>query len=203
MTDRQRAFHRLAPHLVDMDVSDDGVISYADRRFVLFHTQMFARLFEQMAEVTGPAIERKITEFGVHAGQRIASKMDAAFSDPSVRDLLRLLVASGGDVGALLAVRSTDTQASIEKILGYGMYAGWNGDVAIVTYAANEELVVHAHNPFEADSYGETGDQECAFILGALKGILLYYWDVDELTVMEETCECDGSDYCRIVVQRA
>lgn len=201
MTEKQRAFHRLAPHLVDMDVSDDGVIAYADRRFVLFHTPMFARLFEQMKDVTGPIIERKIEEFGVHAGKQIAAKMDDAFKDVSVQEIVRLLFASGFDIDALLAIRATGDEAMIEKICGYGMHAGWCGEIAIPAYEENERFVLDAQNSFESDSYGETGDQECAFLPGALKGMLLYYWDVDDLTVREETCECDGSDYCRIVVE--
>lgn len=201
MTEIQRSFHRLAPHLVELDVADDGVIAYADRRFVLFHTRMFARLFEQMEDVTGPIIERKIEEFGVHAGQQIAAKMDAAFQDVSVRDLVRLLFASGFDIGSLNAIRSTDTTDMLEKIAGYGMHAGWFGEVDIVEYETDERLVAHISNSFEADSYGETGDQECAFIPGTLKGILMYYWNVDDLTVTEETCECDGSAHCQIVVQ--
>ncbi|MDY6777496.1 MAG: hypothetical protein SVU32_02425, partial [Candidatus Nanohaloarchaea archaeon] len=101
MSEIQQAFYRLAPHIVDFEPSDEGVIEYGNRRFVFFHTRMFAALFEKMEEVAGPVIRTRIRRFGEEAGQEIAGKLDSQFRETGLFDALQLLVASGFDTGSL------------------------------------------------------------------------------------------------------
>lgn len=202
MTKVQHAFYRMAPHIVDFTVDDDGQISYAGRRFVFFHTDMFARLFEHMEAVAGPVIQSEIEDFGEAAGKQIASKMDASFRESTLLDAIKLFVQSGFDYQALKVLRRTDNQAMIEKILGLGMYDGWIGEVEINTYEDGEKMVVQAANTFESYSYGESEESQCVFLQGVIKGILAHYWNTDDLTVREDMCRCTGHDTCRMVVER-
>lgn len=202
MTQRQQAFHKLAPHLVDFTVNRKGKIQYADRRFVYFHTHMFSRLINNMRDVTGPVIDKEILEFGETAGRQIASKLDSKFKDSSLSDLLRLLVSSGFNIPALRKIASQDDRAQIEKIFGLGMYDGWIGKITIAEYSPDDRTAVfEASNTFESESHGETGETECSFISGVLKGILTYYWDTDNLQVEETQCRSEGEDRCRLRVE--
>jgi len=199
MTERQQAFRRLAPHLVDFSVDDAGDRAYAGRRFVFFHTTMFAELFEDMRDVAGPVIDTRISAFGRRAGQQIAAKLDAEFSDSSAFDILRLLVASGFDVSGLLSISDDDDRAQMEKIFGLGSHDGWVGRIEVVEYEAGEQAVFRAENTFESSSYGETGETQCRFIKGVISGILAYFWET-ETSVEEQACACAGADACRVHV---
>lgn len=201
MTDVQHAFYRLAPHIVDLAVDDDGTRAFAGRRFVFFQTKLFAHLFEDMREVTGPVVDSLIQNFGEQAGHDIASKMDAQFRDSGLLAAVKLLVASRFDWRALNAIRPTDTETMIEKIFGLGIFDGWIGDVTIEAYdEAERTMRVRAENTFESYSYGDTGETQCAFLQGVLKGMLTYYWEEDGLVVQEEACRCAGDDACLMVV---
>jgi predicted hydrocarbon binding protein len=201
MTERQQAFHKLAPHLVDFTVSRKGKIQYAGRRFVYFHTPMFSKLINNMREVTGPVIDKEIHEFGETAGRQIASKLDHTFKESSLSDLLRLLVSSGFNIPALRKIASQDDRAQIEKIFGLGMYDGWVGEVLIKEYSPEDKTAVfEASNTFESESHGKTGETECSFIAGVLTGILSYYWDTDSLEAEETQCRCQGEDTCQLRV---
>lgn len=202
MTERQQAFRQLAPHLVDFSADDDGARTYAGRRFVFFHTTMFAELFEDMKDVAGPVIDTRISAFGQQAGHQIAAKLDAEFSDSSVLDILRLLAASGFDLSSLLKISDTDDHAQMEKIFGLGSFDGWVGDITVLEYEDGEQARFRAENTFESSSYGETGETECRFIPGVIGGILAYFWDT-ETSVTEEGCACTGADACQVLVTAA
>ncbi len=203
MVDVQSAFYRVAPHIVDLSVSDDGEIGFAGRRFVFFHTKMFATLFEHMADVAGPVVHGRVEAFGEKAGRQIASKLDDEFRSAGLLDAARLLVRSGFDVAAVRALRQNDTLSQIQKIFGLGTFDGWVGTVAVDDYVEGERLAVTAENTFESYSYGAGDDADqprCRFLRGVLAGIVGYYWDVDDVAVEEETCRAAGSDACRMVV---
>lgn len=203
MGDVQDSFYRLAPHLLDTALDEDGTIDYAGRRFVWFHTDVFATLFDIMEEVAGDGIEERIEEFGYVAGQNIAEKMDQEFKDVGLLEVVKLVVASGFDIGGVRDIAPTDDMAQINKIWGYGRYVGWTGHVGIEEYEEGERAVFAAKNSFEADSYGDTGEQECSFVPGVLKGIVSYYWGEEDLAAREEDCECAGDDACRTVIEHA
>lgn len=198
MTERQQAFHDLAPRIVDLDVSNNGLVSYADRRLVFFHTKMFATLFKNMEDVAGPVIQRKIKEFGSQAGKSIASKLDQQFKESTKFDELKLVIQSR-DMSALRKISDTSDLAQIEKIFGLGTYDGWVGDVEIEEYEEDTKAVLSAANTFEAESYGQTGQKECRFLTGVIEGILEYFWDT-EVTAEETRCACEGADSCRVEV---
>jgi predicted hydrocarbon binding protein len=202
MSDVQEAFYRLAPHILDAEVSDDGTIEFADRRFVYFHTDMFSTLFEKMKEVGGPVIDRKIQEFGDEAGHGIAAKMDAEFESVNIRDALSLLQDSGFDIGGVRELGKTDTRSQIEKIFGYGRHVGWIGPAEILEYDDGTEIRIATTNTFESTSYGQTGNKECSFLTGVLKGMMAYFWDTEDLHVEETSCACEGEDRCIMVVRR-
>ncbi|MCJ7429446.1 MAG: 4-vinyl reductase [Candidatus Nanohaloarchaeota archaeon QJJ-5] len=202
MSDIQDAFYDLAPHMIDIAVDDDGTIEYAGQRFVFFHTDMFAELFENMREVAGPVIDTKIKEFGYQAGQYIAERMDDAFNGLQPVMMLRLLVGTGFDIGTLKTIAPTDNRSQFEKIAGYGKYVGWLGDFSFEEYEDNERLVLTAKNTFESYSYGETGETQCMFLRHTFRGIVAYYWDADEIQVKETACQCKGDTVCRMVIER-
>lgn len=202
MVSPQEAFYRLAPHTVGMDVSEDGEIRYAGRRFVFFHTRMFADLFENMEDVAGPVIEEKIEEFGEAAGKDIATRLDDELSDTTRLDALKLLFRSGFALRTVLALAKDTPRAQIEKIFGLGRYDGWIGPVDILEYDEGERAVFSVANTFESDSYGATGSQECRFMRGVLKSILEHFWDVEPLHVEETACISSGDGRCRMVVSR-
>jgi len=130
MTERQQAFHDLAPRVVDLDVSNNGIVSYAGRRLVFFHTDMVAKLFQNMEDLAGPIMQRKIKEFGSEAGHTIASKLDAEFRDSSKFEDLQLLL-DPPELDKLRSIQDTSNIGQIEKILGLSTYDGWIGDVDI------------------------------------------------------------------------
>ncbi len=202
MSDVQEAFYRLAPHILDAQVDDDGQIEFADRRFVYFHTTMFSRLFEKMEDVAGPVIDRKIQEFGHEAGHGIAAKMDAEFESVNIRDALSILTDSGFDIGGVRELKKTDTRAQIEKIFGYGRHVGWIGPAEILDYDEDRTIRISTENAFESTSYGTTGNKECKFLTGVLKGMMAYFWDTSDLHAEETSCACEGDDRCIMVVQR-
>lgn len=199
MSDIQESFRRLAPHLMDSSVDEDGTVSFADRRFVYLHTAMVSELFSRMEEVAGPVIRSRIELFGEEAGLDIAGKMDEEFRDVGFREMLRLLRDSGYSIQDIATIRPTDPESQMQKIFGYGSHVGWVGDVDLETYERGEEAVFLAHNTFEAASYGETGGLECRFIKGVLKGIVAYFWDAD-VEIEETACACQGGDHCRFEV---
>jgi hypothetical protein len=190
MPETQEAFYRLAPHLIDTSVSNDGRIEYAGRRFVFFHSKMFATLFENMEEVTGPVIHQQIQKFGFKAGKEIASKMDAEFRDIGVVDILTLLLKSRFSILDILRIAPANDRAQIEKIFGYGRRVGWIGAIDILVYETGHAKFRFKNETFEAFSYGKTGKKECKFSTGVVKGLCAYYWDNDDLEVVHEKCHC-------------
>ncbi|MDY6778122.1 MAG: hypothetical protein SVU32_05615 [Candidatus Nanohaloarchaea archaeon] len=202
MGDPQESFYKLAPHLVDSEVSSDGKIQYADRRFVFFHSDMFAELFDNMEDVAGPVIQRKVKDFGFQAGKEIAEKMDEDFKDVGLLELLRLLFATWFDIGNMLAIRPTDPEAQMQKIFGYGRYVGWLGPATILEYEEGH-AVFRFEDTFESYSYGETGEVECRFTTGVIKGLCAFYWNDDDLEAEHEKCRCKGDEYGKTVIQRA
>ena len=202
MTEIQDAFYDLAPEIIDIDVDEDGRIEYAGQRFVFFHTDMFAELFENMREVAGPVIDSEITEFGYQAGQYIAERMDKAFKTKSPVKMLRLLVATGFDVGTLRTLAPTDNQSQMAKIAGYGKYVGWLSEFEFDEYEEEERVVFLVSNSFESYSYGESDEAKCMFLQHTFRGIVGYFWETDDLTVEETDCRCKGDDVCRMVIER-
>jgi len=196
MTERQQAFHDLAPRVVDLDVSNNGIVSYAGRRLVFFHTDMVAKLFQNMEDLAGPIMQRKIKEFGSEAGHTIASKLDAEFRDSSKFEDLQLLL-DPPELDKLRSIQDTSNIGQIEKILGLSTYDGWIGDVDIEDYEDGKQAVFLIRNSFESASHGETGEKECSFFTGVIEGILTYFWDTS-VTAEETSCTCEGTDTCRI-----
>lgn len=199
MGDVQEAFYSLAPHLLDTSVDTDGTIHFADRLFVYFHTEMFATLFDNMEDVAGPVIRRKIKAFGEDAGQQIAAKMDAEFEDTSIKEVAGLLNDSGFDLAAIKQLGKTDDHAQIEKIFGYGRHVGWVGQSTIETHE-DGTMMIHAENTFESASNGETGKKECRFLTGVIQGMMQHFWDRDNITADEKQCACQGHDRCTFEV---
>lgn len=199
----QEAFYRLVPHLVDIDVDDDGTIKYAGTRFVFFRTAIFADLIEAMRDVAGPVIERKIQDFGVQAGKDIAARMDREFKDTSPIEIIKLLFETGFNLSDILDIKPTDSEAQINKIYGYGRYVGWVGGVDTIEYSPGERYEIKWDNSFESYSHGETGQPECRFITGVLKGLCATYWELEpeKLSVTEEACISEGADQCHVIVE--
>lgn len=196
MTERQQAFYELAPRIVDLTVSNNGLIEFADRRLVLFHTEMFAKLFQNMEDVAGPVIQRKIEDFGEQAGKTIANRLDTEFKEANLFDQLKLIL-QAQDMDKLRKISDTSDLAQIEKIFGLGTYDGWAGNIDIVEYEENERMVLEAENTFESSSYGETGQKQCRFLTGVIAGILEYFWETD-VTADETACACEGGDTCQV-----
>ncbi|MFB6204604.1 MAG: hypothetical protein ABEJ75_03085 [Candidatus Nanohaloarchaea archaeon] len=210
MADVRDSFYRLAPYLTESEPDENGVIEYSDRRFVFFHTKMFAQLFQEMEEVAGPVIRSRIKRFGENAGHYIASKMDEDFRDVSVTDIVKLAFESGFDLESIRGISPTDELSQMEKIFGYGSHVGWLGDVDVVEYEAGERAEFKFYNSFESYSYQEcadertceTGGANCKFLTGVIKGIVGYYWENEDLTAEETQCAADsGHDSCRMVVK--
>lgn len=190
MSKTQEAFFRLAPHLINTNVSNDGTIEYAGRRFVFFHTKMFARFFENMEEVTGPVIHQQIQKFGFKAGKEIAAKMDDEFRDIGPIEILKLLIRSRFSILDILRIAPVNDKAQMEKIFGYGRRVGWVGEIEIMEYETGHAKFQFKDPSFEAFSYGDTGKKECKFSNGVVKGLCAYYWDNDDLEVVHEKCHC-------------
>jgi predicted hydrocarbon binding protein len=200
MSEKQNAFYDLAPLLVDTEVDENGVAEFADRRFVYFHTDMFAQLFENMKQVAGPVVDREISQFGFHAGKFIGEEMDEEFKDVSVTKILGLVYKSGFNISAIKKISDTDNLSQIEKISGYGKYVGWLGDMDFSEYEDGEKVVLEVENTFESDSYGETGEKQCKFMRNTFAGIMSYYWENDDVNVEETKCRSEGHDKCRMVI---
>jgi predicted hydrocarbon binding protein len=200
MAETQEAFYNLAPLLVDAEVDGDGRIEFSDRRFVFFHSHMFAELFEKMEDVAGPVINQQIKKFGYEAGQNIGEKMDESFKDTSLMEILKLLFQSGFDLSSLGELSDTDDKSQILKIAGYAKHVGWLGDLEFEEYDDGVRSVIVYENSFEAYSHGETGEKECIFLRHVMRGIFEYYWN-QELTVEETRCISEGSDNCRVVIE--
>jgi predicted hydrocarbon binding protein len=196
MTERQQAFHDLAPRVVDLDVSNNGLVSYAGRRLVFFHTDMIAELFKNLEDLAGPIMQRKIKEFGAGAGHTMASKLDAEFRDSSKFEDLQLIL-DPPELDKLRSIEDTSNLGQIEKILGLSTYDGWVGDVDIEDYEDGKQATFIVTNSFEAASHGQTGEKQCRFFTGVIEGILEYFWDTD-VTAEETSCACEGDDTCRI-----
>lgn len=202
MVEVQDAFYRLSPYLVDSEPDSKGEIDFSGRRFVFFHTDMFARLFEEMEDVAGPVIKSRIKQFGVEAGKTIGKKMDKDFEETSTIETLKLLVETGFNLSDLKAIAPTDSRSQFEKILGYGRFVGWFGKAEIHDYEDGEIVRIETANNFESSSYGETGEKQCKFILGVLEGLMLHFWDEEELESEEEQCYCEGpASSCILVVR--
>jgi len=195
--DSSDAFYRLAPHLIDLGVDEEGIRSYASRRFVFMDTNVFAKIFDNMEEVAGPVIQQKIEEFGERAGENIGRKMDAEFSDTSSKQAIGLIWKSRFDIEGVKALKPTDSRSQLQKILGYGTFVGWLGETEIEEYEDEEKIRIKAYNTFESYSYGRTGRKECKFLLGVLKGLSSYFWEKD-VEGEEVGCKCESidRDYC-------
>jgi len=195
--DSYNAFYRLAPHLIDLDVDEEAVRSYANRRFVFMDTNVFAKIFHNMEDVAGPVIQSRIQEFGERAGKNIGGKMDAQFNETSNKEILSLLWKSGFDVGGVKALKPTDNESQLKKILGYGTFVGWLGRTEIEEYEDGEKIRIKAYNTFESYSYGTTGRKECKFLLGVLIGLSSYFWE-KEVEGEEVECRCESieKEYC-------
>lgn len=210
MAEVRDSFYRLAPYLTDSEPDERGVIEYADRRFVFFHTKMFAQLFQDMEEVAGPVIQSRIKKFGENAGRYIASKMDEDFKDVSLVDVVKLVFQSGFDIESVKGISDTDDLSQVEKIFGYGSYVGWLGDVDIVEFEEGQRAEFHFYNSFESYSYAECAKEQvcendgtsCGFLTGVIKGIVAYYWDEEDLSAEETQCASNPEhDACTIVVK--
>lgn len=200
MSEKQDAFYELAPLLVDTEVDENGVAEFAGRRFVYFHTDMFAQLFENMREVAGPVVDREIGKFGFQAGNFIGEEMDEEFKDVSTIEILKLVYNSGFNISAIKKVSDTDNLSQIKKISGYGKYVGWIGDMYFEEYEDGEKTVFTVQNTFESDSYGETGEKQCNFMKQVFAGILSYYWDSDDVSAEEKHCSSEGHERCKMVI---
>lgn len=200
MSEKQDAFYELAPILVDTEVDDEGVIEFANRRFVYFHTDMFAQLFENMKDVAGPVVDRQIGKFGFQAGKFIGEEMDEQFRDVGLLEVMNLIYQSGFNISAVTKISDTDTLSQMEKISGYGKYVGWLGDMEFPEYVDGEKIVFTIKNTFESDSYGETGEKQCKFMREVFRGITSYYWETDELTTEEVQCRSEGHERCKMVI---
>ncbi|MFB6208164.1 MAG: hypothetical protein ABEJ69_02345 [Candidatus Nanohaloarchaea archaeon] len=202
MSEIQDSFYRLAPQIIDLDPSDEGVIEFSDRRFVFFYTDLFKELFDDMKEVAGPVIETRIKKFGKTAGDQIASKLDEDFKNTSVIETMKILVGSGFNVSDLKTISDSSPRAQMEKIFGLGMYDGWIGHAEVMEYQEGEELAVEAENTFESQSHGQTGETECKFLTGVVEGMTGYFWDV-EVEAEETQCACQEEySSCRIELSR-
>lgn len=201
MSEKQDAFYELAPILVDTEVDEDGVIEFAGRRFVYFHTDMFAEFFENMKDVAGPVVDREIEEFGFQAGKFIAEDMDEEFEEVSVKEVLTLIYKSGFNVSAVMKISDTDSLSQLEKISGYGKYVGWIGDINFEEYTEAEKSVFTVENTFESDSYGKTGQKQCKFMRKTFEGIFSYYWKED-LKSREVECRSEGHERCKMVIEK-
>lgn len=202
MTEIEDAFYDLTPHFIDIEVDKDGIVEFEGQRFVFFHTDMFAELFENMREVAGPVIDQEIKQFGYQAGQYIAERMDKAFHGINPVELLRLLIATGFDFRTIRAVAPTDNESQMAKIAGYGRYVGWLGNLRFKEYEDNERTVFIVENSFESYSYGETGETQCIFLRHTFRGIVAHFWETEDISVEETACRCEGNDVCRMVFER-
>lgn len=191
MKDPNEAFYKLAPELIDVDVDEEGKRDYAGRRFTFVDANVFARIFDNMEEVAGPVIRSRIKKFGETAGKEIGEKMDKEFKKVGKKQTLGLLWKSGFDISSLRAIKPTDTETQLEKIMGYGTHVGWFGDTEIEEYTENEEIRIRINNTFESYSYGVTGRKECRFILGVIEGIIEHFWTV-EVEGEELQCDCES-----------
>lgn len=200
MSEKQDAFYDLAPLLVDTEVDENGVAEFADRRFVYFHTDMFAKLFENMREVAGPVVDREIEKFGFQAGNFIGEEMDEEFKDVSAVEILKLVYNSGFNISAIKKISDTDNLSQIKKISGYGKYVGWLGDMDFLEYEDGEKVVFTVENTFESDSYGETGEKQCKFMVNTFAGIISYYWNSDDMNAEEVQCRSEGYEQCKMVI---
>lgn len=202
MSEKQDAFYELAPILVDTQADEGGVIEFAGRRFVFFHTDMFAEFFENMKDVAGPVVDREIEEFGFQAGKFIAEEMDEEFEDVSLKEVLRLVYKSGFNISAVMKISDTDSLSQLKKISGYGKYVGWLGDLDFEEYSEGEKAVFTVENTFESDSYGETGQKQCKFMRKTFEGIFSYYWENEDLSSREEECRSEGHERCKMAVEK-
>jgi predicted hydrocarbon binding protein len=202
MSEKQDAFYELAPLLVDTEVDENGLIEFAGRRFVFFHTDMFAEFFENMKEVAGPVVDREVEEFGFQAGKFIGEEMDNQFRDVSLLEVLGLIYKSGFNVSAVMKLSDTDPLSQMKKISGYGKYVGWLGDMEFLEVKKGQKIVFTIENSFESDSYGETGEKQCKFMREAFRGITSYYWETEELTTEEVECRSEGHERCKMVAKR-
>ncbi len=202
MSEVQESFYQLAPYLLDITVDGNGKRSYEGRRFVYFRTGLFSELFKSMKDVIGPVANRKIKEFGVSAGEDIAVGMDESFKDTGPVDIAKLMIATGFDYKNILNIKPTDDLSQLHKIFGYGRYVGWIGPVEVLNYEEDENMKIEVENTFESYSYETTGEKQCKFITGVLKGLLDYYWDKENLESEEVQCRCESEEIetCQIKV---
>lgn len=197
MRDTSDAFYELAPHLVDFDVDEEGVREFGGRRMVFLDVNVFAKIFDNMEDIAGPVIQTRIKEFGVKAGKNIGDKVDAEFEDVDNLQKLELLLKSRFKIGALQKIKNTDSRSQLQKILGYGTYAGWMGETEIMEYSEGEKLQIKAYNTFESHSYGDTGRKECKFLQGVLQGLMKHFWQMEvDSEELECACESVDNDFC-------
>ncbi len=194
MSKVQESFYELAPYLLDITVDSDGKRMYEGRRFVYFRTGLFSELFKSMKDVIGPVANRKIKEFGVNAGEDIATGMDEAFKDTGPIEIAQLMLATGFDYKNILNIKPTDDLSQLHKIFGYGRYVGWIGPVEILEYEEEQKIVVEVKNTFESYSYDITEEKQCKFITGVFEGLVKYYWEAENLESGEIQCKCESED---------
>jgi predicted hydrocarbon binding protein len=201
----QDSFFELLPHMVEVDVDNQGRIEYADTRFEYIQTGMFSELFYAMEEAADENIRHKISEFGVQAGENITKRMNQDFKDVNIVQLIKLVVKSGFNISAIRDISSTENKAQLEKIIAYGAYVGWFESAKVKEYDENvPRLEIDIEKSFEVESYNEEDSKGCMFLPGVCRGIMAQLWDLnpEELTQREEKCSASGDKNCKVVVEK-
>lgn len=201
----QKSFFELLPHMVEVDLDNQGRIEYANTRFEYIQTSMFSELFYAMEEAADEKIKDKIAEFGVQAGEDITDRMNQDFKQISIFEVMKLLVKSGFNLHAIIDISSTTNRSQLKKIIAYGVYVGWFKSAEIQEYDEEKpRLEIDIYSCFEAESYEETEDRKCMFLPGVCRGIMARLWDVNaaELTQKEEKCSSSENSYCKVVVEK-
>lgn len=197
----QEVFYEVSPHLIESSVDGEGRIEFSGRRFVFFRTSMFAKLFQSMEEQAGPVINRKINEFGVESGIEIGQKMDEDFSGFSLIRSLKAFYYTGFNISKLKKLADTSSEAQFRKILGYGKHVGWFDGIKVNEFT-EDSVEVSTANTFESESYGETGNKECDFVTGVLEGLMVHFWDDEDVEGEEVRCQSEGHERCVMRVER-
>lgn len=203
MVSTRDAFYELAPHLIDVGVDEEAERGFAGRRFIFMDTNVWAKIIDNMEDVAGPVIQRRVKEFGREAGGNIGEKMSEEFESVSRTQIVSLLFKSNFRVSALRAIRPNDNKSQLQKIMGYAKFVGWYGDSELIGYEEGEYVKFKAENTFESHSYGTTGQKVCSFLSGAIVGIVEHFWET-EVEVEEIQCssEDEYTDHCLFEVEK-
>lgn len=191
MTNTREGLYDLAPYLMDIGVNEEGIREYADRRLVFMNTNVFAKMVDDMEQVIGPVIQQRIKDFGRNAGENIGRKMTREFENVTAKEKISLLFKSNFKISALKAIKHTDSESQMQKLLGYGTFVGWMGKGEITNYEEGEKMKLNVNHTFESHSYGTTGRKECRFFSGTVEGIMGYLWD-KEVKVEELHCDSES-----------